>query len=98
MLDRIAHVAHRGQVHHPIELLRLEEIAHGLRVADVGFDEGEALVPGVLFEVRFFAGAAVIRREVVQADHFIAALQQPLSDMTSDESGGAGDENFHSGG
>src|SRR5262249_44158356 len=31
--------------------------------------------------------------EVVDAEHFVAALQQPLAEMRADETGSAGDEN-----
>ena len=45
---------------------------------------------------RYTADAKKLPLITVQGNHFVAALQQALGNMTSDESGRAGYENFHS--
>ena len=64
-------------------------------IGEVGDDLGEA---GAAFEAGE-AGAlevdVVVVVEVVEADDFVAAVEQALGDVRADEAGGAGDEDFH---
>jgi hypothetical protein len=50
----------------------------------------------ILGEVRFFAGAAVVGREVVKGDDGVTAFKQTLSDMTADETGGSSYQHLQS--
>ena len=55
--------------------------------ADVVHDEGESRLPEEMLDVGEVAGA-----EVVDADHFVAAIEQTVTEMRTEKSGTAGDD------
>ena len=50
------------------------------------------LQPG---KARLLEGGVVVVVQVVEADDFVAAIKQAMSDVRTDEAGGAGDERGH---
>lgn len=54
--------------------------------------EFEVLVAGELLEPRLFKHRVVIRRQVIDADHFAPGLDQAPRGVEADEAGGTGDQ------
>ena len=65
-------------------------------VGEVHLDEAEAIVaPAELGEPVALQLDAVIIVDVVDADHLLAAGEQPVADVEADEAGRAGHEDGH---
>ena len=72
---------------------QVEDVVHRPRVkrlADVPFLEGEARFVGQVSQV-----VPVARGEVVDADYSVAFAQQPICQMGTKETGGAGNQYAH---
>ncbi len=65
------------------------------RSAKIQLVEGEALVPLKLGEPGLLQLYVVVGIEIVEPDDLIAAVEQRLSGMVTDEAGGAGDQHPH---
>jgi len=95
-------VAHPGlgtEVDHPIEplpgTLAGKECRHGLPVREIATLEakpGQRQEPG---QARLLQAHLVVVVEIVETDHLVALLDEPLRQVKPDEAGGAGDEILH---
>ena len=95
ILQRVAHAGLRGEVDDGVEVALLEQVLHHHAVGDVVLEEAEVGVGLELFQPRQLQGRVVVVVEVVDADDFVAALQQDLCDVHADKPGGAGEQDFH---
>jgi hypothetical protein len=95
VLDGVADGGHGGEVDDGFGLVLLEDSEEDVVVAEVGFEEGEVLMGKDVAEVAVFVGAVVVGVEVVEADDLVASAEQGFGESGTDETGGAGDENFH---
>ena len=77
---------------------RCEQRLHARAVGEVELARsGSSAGCRRLREPRLLQRHVVVVVEIVEADDFVAALEQPLGDVEADEAGGAGDEEFHEG-
>ena len=94
----VAHAGLGGEVDDALRSVGGEGVFDGVAVGEVGDDLGEA---GAAFEAGE-AGAlevdVVVVVEVVEADDFVAAVEQALGDVRADEAGGSCNQKFHSAG
>ena len=95
VLDGVAHPGLGGQVDDAVEALAREKRVQPGTVGDVEPLEREARLRPQARQARFLQRRLVIGIEVVDAHDRVAARQQPLGDVHSDEAGGAGDQDFH---
>ncbi len=95
ILQRVAHAGLRGEVDDGVEVAFLEQVFHHHAVGDVVLEEAEVGVGLELLQPRELQRRVVVVVEVVDADHFVAALQQDLRDVHADKPGGAGEQDFH---
>ena len=84
-----------GEVNDPLWTPLGEQLLHTSTVGEVQFVEGEALAPLKLGEAGMLQLYVVIGIEIVEADNLIAAVEQRLCGMVTDEAGGAGDQHTH---
>ena len=92
LLDRLTHRLQRGEVNAGVES-RLEDLLHGIQVADIGFHElglmtGDPPDPGDYRTLRV--------HEVVDDHRLVARLDQRDHGVTADEPGSACYEYAHS--
>src|SRR5688572_1708282 len=95
VLERVAHPGLRGEMEHALGALFFEKLLERIGVRDVQFVKSE---PGML-ELRdaiLLELDRVIRRKIVEADDFIAALEQAFRAVHADEAGRTRDEYLHS--
>jgi hypothetical protein len=92
--EREAHAGLCGEVKHGIRLRFLNEIFHGMRNSDVDLVEPKAAVLQLRKPIPLELHR-IVGRQVVDADHLVAALEQAPRAMHADEAGDASDENFH---
>ena len=83
-------------MHDAVEAFGGEECIDCRAVGDVELVKRERRMLELL-EPRQLEVDVVVLVEVVEADDGVAARQQALRDMHSNEAGGAGDEYFHAG-
>lgn len=95
ILGGITHADLCGQVHHAPGLMgrgagldggAVDQVSEDVHVGRMLHEPGQA----GLLQVH-----VVLIAEVVETDFFVAALEQAQGDMGTDESGGAGDQDFH---
>ena len=91
ILDRLAHVDLRREVEDDVGPRADEHLGHALGVGDVDLVEGDPAAAGAV-EV-----ADPARREVVDDGHLVAAVEQGVDEVRSDEAGSAGHEGAHGG-
>ena len=72
-----------------------EEARHALAILEIELREPEARVLLEPCEPRLFQRHVVVRVEVVEAHHRVAAREQPPCHVVPDEPGRAGHENRH---
>ena len=100
VLDGVAHAGLGGQVDNPVEPVFAEAGFHCGAVCQVGADEGVGAAGFggggfQLLQPRFFQGGVVVVVDAVEADHAVAAFEQPLGGVKADEAGVTGDEYVH---
>jgi len=95
VFQRIAHPRLGREIDGAVEALGGEQRFHRLALRHIHLDEAEAGKRLELLDAGFFQADVVVIAEVVDADHFGPLFQQALGDMHADESGGAGNQNFH---
>ena len=93
--QRVAHAGLRREVDDAIEAFLREQRVDRGPVGDVELVEREVGVLELL-QPRELEVDVVVLVEVVESDHGVAAREQALRDVHADETGGAGDEDFHS--
>ena len=71
-----------------------EQPLHAGAVGEIELVEGEAVAPLKLREPRLLQPHVVVGIEIVEPDHLVAAVEQRLGGVVSDEAGGAGDEDI----
>ena len=84
-----------GEVDNPLRLRRGEQPLHARAIGKVELVEGKAGRALELAEARLLQFNVVVGIEIIDADYHIAPVEQRLSSMVTDESGGAGDQNPH---
>jgi hypothetical protein len=87
-LNAVAHAGLRAEVDDSLELLAGEQLRHSVSVGEVELDELEPSVALEHLEPRVLQREVVVLVEVVEADDLVAALEQQLRRMISDESSG----------
>ena len=95
ILQRVAHAGLRGEVDDGVEVAFFEQVFGHHAVGDVVFEEAEVGVGLQLFQSRELERRIIVVVEVVDADDFVAALEQNLCNMHADKTGGASNQNFH---
>ena len=95
ILQRIANAGLRTQVHDPLEFFSGEQRRHLIAVCQIQMDEPKRWARLQPREPRLFERNVVIVIEIVEPDDLIGAIEQALRGCRSDETGRAGDENFH---
>ena len=93
VIDRIPHASLRGQMHDPVDRASGEQGVDADSVAQRHADKLECVVRPEPRKTCLFQRRIVIRIQVVEPDHTIAAGEQSLGDMHPDETGGTSDEN-----
>ena len=95
ILQRVAHAGLRGEIDHGVEVALFEQVFHDHAVGDVPVDEAEVGEGLELFQPREFQCGVVVVVQAVDADDVVAAREQDLRDVHADESGCAGEQDFH---
>ena len=95
LADRRPHARASGEVDDGVEPTFTHDPAHGVRVAQVRVVEHDVVTHGG--EVAVLDARIVIIVEVVEHGDPVAVGQQGLDQMRADESGAAGNEDFHKG-
>lgn len=95
IFQRIAHTGLRGKIDNHIEFFRCEQCSDARRIGQIELDEAEGRRWREAFEAIFFQRDIVIIIHVVDTDDALPAREQPQGKMMADESGDAGDEDFH---
>ena len=101
VFDGDAHPGHRGQMHHGVESVLVEQAVQERGIPNVSRNElplARVVGGGLhLGQVRAFAGGVVGGVQIVESDHPVAPAQQMLRQMASDKTGGSGDKDglFH---
>src|SRR6185295_16290999 len=95
VLERIAHARLRREVQHRVRLLALEYFLQGGGIGDIHARKAKALPALQAREARLLQLDRVVGREVVDADHLVAALEQALRAVHADEAGDAGKQDLH---
>jgi hypothetical protein len=92
LADRRPHARLRREVHHLVGLRACERVEHGGAIAQVALDQRERLARERAAQVPPLDRRVVEGVEVVEPDDGVAAREQPVAQMRSDEARGAGDE------
>ncbi|MPL96396.1 hypothetical protein SDC9_42574 [bioreactor metagenome] len=92
VLDRVAHARLRGQMHHHVGAVLVEEAQHQAGGLDAVIDHREARVLAQHRLPAFLQRDVVIIRQVVEPDHPPALVEQTPAQVETDEAGRAGDE------
>ena len=95
VVDRVAHAGLRGQVQHALWLPVAQGGLHARQVGQVLLDEAEVGVAGQLREPVALELDVVVGRQIVDADHLVAAFEQAQCGVHADETGTAGEQNLH---
>lgn len=85
IFDGFGHDDAAGEVHDGLDVVVGENIVQEFRIGDVAFDEG-----GLLRGVFPYTG-----NQAIEDDNFVSSIEEFVSDVASDVSGSAGDEDFH---
>jgi hypothetical protein len=93
MVERVPHAGQRGQVQHAVAALHaLGELG---AVQDVAMDERETLALLQHLQALGLQLRVVVGVHVVEPHHLVAAVQERVGRVEADESGGAGQKDFH---
>ena len=95
ILNGIPHPGLRGQVDDSLGLFLCEESLHAGAVGQVELVETETRTPAEFGQPGLLQADVVVVVEVVESDHLIPPPQQQLGGVETNESGRAGDEDFH---
>src|SRR5579863_4392573 len=94
--EGVAHAGLSRKMHDAVNIGM--PLQHGLQRTAFGkfhFVEGEVLVDAKLLQPGLFQRDRIVVVEIVDADDFLAALEQRSAGMHADKSGGAGEKNGH---
>lgn len=90
IFDDELHPDRGSEMKHPIGAL--DKLVHEKFIQDIADDNVET---GIFFKVGdIFKPAG---REVIEKSHLVTLFEQGFGEMTSDETGSSGDEDFHGG-
>src|SRR5689334_888851 len=93
-LDAVAHAGLRAEVDDAREFLGGEQLRHSLAVGEIELHELEIALALQHLEPRMLQRDVVVLVEIVEAHDLVAALEQELRGVKTDESSGSGDEYF----
>ncbi len=108
--DGVSYAGLGAEVHHGVEGAVGEEHPHGLCILEVHAYEAETAVGGALHgfvpvdvvagdakggEASVFEGGVVVVVDVVEPDDGVTAVDEPAAYGAADESGCAGNQDFH---
>ena len=93
--ERIPDARLRGEVHDARRPVLAKHGGHRRVVGEIELEELETRHSDQLLESRLLEADVVVVVDDVETDHLVAAVQQATRDVEPDESGGAGDKNFH---
>ena len=86
-----------GEMDHPVWLVLGEQSINGDAILQTGLDESEAGARRQFRKPGLLQCHVIVGIEIVEADDLVAAVQQRLGRVKSDETRNAGDEDFHRG-
>ena len=92
MVERVAHAGLSSEMDDTLKRVLGEQPRHGFAVGDIQLDERKAVTPAELGQSGPLQVRIVIGVEIIDADHFIAAVKQLPGDVIADETGSARDE------
>src|SRR5690606_24990498 len=95
VFERIAHAGLGGEIDYAIGAVFAKRAFEQRRVRDVAAYFTKALAFVQPCQTRFLERDIVIVVDVVHADHAIAAVDECVRHVRSDESGGAGNQYLH---
>jgi hypothetical protein len=94
ILERVAHAGLGREMDDALRPFALEELCHSPSVGNVELDEPETGLRCKLRQPGLLQGNIVVVVEIVQPENVVAANEEPLRDMHSDESRCSRDEDF----
>ena len=92
--ERVANTGLSRKMHHGIESLALEQLGNGAPISQITTNEPEAVSPRETREPRFLQPDIVVGVQIVEPNHLVAAIEESLGGMESDEASRARDECF----
>ena len=95
VFQRIANARLRREVNDALRSRRGEQLFDALAIDEIELVERKAVAPLELLEARLLQPHVVVAVEIVEPDHLVAAVEQRLGGVESDEARGTGDEKFH---
>ena len=95
IFNRVAHAGLRGEIDDAVEAFFSKECLHGFAVRDIGFDKTKTIAAFEAGQAGVLEAHVVIGVHVVEADNFVAAIEQDFAGVRADEPGRAGHKNFH---
>ena len=95
VVEGVTDASLRRHMHHPLGPLLGEGRLDDRSIGEVGLDELETAMLLEPRQPRLFQRHVVIGIEIVEANHLVAAIEQPRRRVIAYEAGGAGDQNSH---
>src|SRR3954470_23975376 len=95
ILDRVAHAGLRGEIDDAFRAEIAECMLQRSAILQRCAHQTEYALRRQPGKARLLERRIVVRVDVVIAEHFIAARQQPFAESCADEAGGTGDEDAH---
>src|SRR5258708_5502288 len=92
--ERVANARLRGKIDDTLRLRVFENATNPFRVGDVETLETKAGSAAQTRQARLFQLRIVVVVEIIDADDLVAACEQALCDVITDETGCAGDEDL----
>src|SRR5579872_7053472 len=90
VLNAVADGGHGGKVGDSVGSVFGDELAKTVGLAEIAEDEGESFFGVQVGEMALFVFERVVIVHVVEADDFVAALEEGFGEPAADESGCAG--------
>jgi hypothetical protein len=94
ILEGVANARLSRKMNDALRPFAFEELSHTLPVGNVDLDGTESSARGKSREARLLQGNVIVAVEIVQPENVVAAREEPLRDMHSDESRCSRDEDF----
>lgn len=95
ILRGIAHARLGGQVDHALRAVLGKRLFHGGAIGQVSLDMRVARIVCKTRQSRLLQGDVVVIAEVIQAYHFVAALEQTLRNVRTDKACRTRNQHFH---
>ena len=93
--ERISHPCLRRKMHHALKTFGGEKRLHAGGIGHIHLDEAKIWEAAELRQPGMLEVNVVVVVEVIDTDHFIPSRQQAEGSVHADESGSAGEQDFH---